>query len=138
MATSSKKTAIASASRTTPVKRPVAKKVVAATSAIKATTKKVVVAPVKKATVTATKKAASIPPKKVSAPKAEKPATKASATAKRATTKSIKKNTVTPEERYHMIATAAYFRAEQRGFSCGCAKEDWIHGEAQIDVMLNA
>ena len=122
MATSSKKTVTAPASRTTPVKKPVAKKVVVATSAIKATTKKVVVAPAKK----------------MSVPKTEKPASKQAETTKISTQKRVKKNTVTPEKRYHMIATAAYFRAEQRGFACGCAKEDWIHGEAQIDTMLNA
>jgi hypothetical protein len=125
MVTSSKKISNTSAVSTASTKKPVAKKIVAAT-------------PVKKAAATVTKKAAPIPAKKVSAPKAEKPAGKASATAKNAPTKSSKKNTVKPEERHHMIATAAYFRAEQRGFSCGCAKEDWIHGEAQIDAMLNS
>ena len=51
--------------------------------------------------------------------------------------KSAKKNTVTPEERYQMIATAAYFLAEQRGFTGGYEREDWISGEAQIDAKFN-
>lgn len=37
-----------------------------------------------------------------------------------------------------MIATATYFRAEQRGFAGGYEMEDWISGEAEIDTRLNA
>ncbi len=33
-----------------------------------------------------------------------------------------------PEE---MIAVAAYFRAEQRGFAPGCAMDDWLQAEAE-------
>lgn len=63
---------------------------------------------------------------------------KSSATVKSSLKNSVEKNTVTPEDRYRMIATAAYFCAEQRGFAGGCEMEDWISGEAQIDAMLNA
>jgi hypothetical protein len=36
-----------------------------------------------------------------------------------------------------MIAVAAYYCAEKRGFAgCG-AYEDWIKAEAEIDAMLN-
>jgi hypothetical protein len=45
---------------------------------------------------------------------------------------------IIPEERYKMIATAAYFRAEQRGFATGHETEDWSASEAEIDAMLNA
>ena len=138
MATSSKKTTTPRSAGTTPDKWPFAKKVVEATPATKATTKKAAPTPAKKTVAAATKKAAPTPAKKVSAPKTEKPASKQAATSKSAAKKSVKKNTVTPEERYHLIATAAYFLAEQRGFVCCCAKEDWISGEAQIDEMLNA
>jgi hypothetical protein len=75
--------------------------------------------------------ASTIPARK---PAASKPAT----TAKSAPQKSVKKNTATPEERYCMIATAAYFRAEHRGFVGGYEMEDWIAGEAQIDAKLGA
>ncbi len=72
--------------------------------------------------------------KKVSAPKSAK----AAATAKSAPGKSVKKSTVSPEERYKMIAAAAYLRAEQRGFRSGHALDDWIAAEAEIDAMLKA
>ena len=109
MATSSKKTITPPSARTTP-----AQKTIAVT----------------------TKKAAPIPAKKVSTPKTEKPTSKKAATAKSTPKKSVKKKTVSPEERYHMIATAAYFHAQQRGFVCCCEKQDWISGEAEIDAML--
>lgn len=38
--------------------------------------------------------------------------------------------------RNEMIAEAAYFLAEQRGFADGCALEDWLQAEAGIDAML--
>lgn len=40
---------------------------------------------------------------------------------------------ITPEQRAHMIAEAAYFRAEQRGFQGGDPVDDWLQAEAQID-----
>jgi hypothetical protein len=41
-----------------------------------------------------------------------------------------------PEERHGMIAVAAYFLAEQRGFVPGQAERDWQLAEHQIDRML--
>jgi hypothetical protein len=79
-----------------------------------------------------------IPAKKVNSPKTEKFASKPSTTAENATQKSDKKKTTTPEDRYPMIATTAYFRAEQRGFADGYEMADWIPGEAQIVAKLNA
>lgn len=38
--------------------------------------------------------------------------------------------------RHEMIAEAAYFLAQQRGFADGCALEDWLRAEAEIDAML--
>ncbi|WP_284155450.1 DUF2934 domain-containing protein [Sulfuricystis multivorans] len=46
------------------------------------------------------------------------------------------KRPVTPEERYKMIAEAAYFLAEKRGFAGGDMAQDWRNAEAQIDQML--
>lgn len=40
------------------------------------------------------------------------------------------------EDRHNMIATAAYYRAERRGFNGGCETEDWLGAEAEIDAML--
>lgn len=39
------------------------------------------------------------------------------------------------EQRHEMIATAAYFRAEQRGF-CGDSLDDWLAAEAEVDERL--
>jgi hypothetical protein len=41
-----------------------------------------------------------------------------------------------PDARNEMVARAAYFRAERRGFAEGCALQDWLEAEAEIDSML--
>lgn len=43
---------------------------------------------------------------------------------------------LTPEQRYQMIAEAAYFRAEKRGFALGDTLQDWLEAEAEIDSIL--
>jgi hypothetical protein len=78
------------------------------------------------------------PAKTASVPKIEKPASKHTETVASAPKKSVKKITVSPEERYKMVAEAAYYRAEQRGFATGHETEDWNASEAEIDAMLNA
>ncbi len=42
----------------------------------------------------------------------------------------------TPEERHRMIAAAAYFRAEKRGFNGQDPVNDWLAAEAEIDQSL--
>jgi len=42
---------------------------------------------------------------------------------------------ITPEQRYQMIAEAAYFRAQHQGF-CGNPAQDWVEAEAEIDRVL--
>ncbi len=37
-------------------------------------------------------------------------------------------------EREEMIAVAAYYRAEHRGFRIGNAVDDWLNAEAEFDV----
>ena len=44
----------------------------------------------------------------------------------------------TAEERSEMIAVAAYYLAEHRGFTAGNATDDWLTAEQQIDRMLEA
>jgi len=39
-------------------------------------------------------------------------------------------------DRDRMVAEAAYYRAEQRGFAPGHELEDWIASEADIDAYL--
>ena len=38
----------------------------------------------------------------------------------------------TPAERRHMIAEAAYYRAEKREFAPGHELEDWLEAEAEL------
>jgi hypothetical protein len=41
------------------------------------------------------------------------------------------------EDRRQLIAEAAYFRAERRGFQPGQELEDWLAAEIEIDALLN-
>ena len=43
---------------------------------------------------------------------------------------------VDPELRHRMIATAAYFIAEHRGFVPGHEQQDWYQAEAAIDWQI--
>jgi len=43
---------------------------------------------------------------------------------------------VPPEVREQMIAEAAYYRAELRGFEAGSEWEDWYQAEAEIDRLI--
>lgn len=54
-----------------------------------------------------------------------------------ATSKKASKAVVSPRERYEMIATMAYYRAEKRGFSPGSELDDWIECEQIVDSMLS-
>jgi hypothetical protein len=38
--------------------------------------------------------------------------------------------------RRRMIAEAAYFRAEARGFQAGDSLRDWLEAEAEVDAIL--
>jgi hypothetical protein len=42
----------------------------------------------------------------------------------------------TPQERHEMVAVAAYFRAERRGFAPGGAVQDWLAAEQDIARLL--
>lgn len=99
-------------------------------------------ADIRASTTTGTTKA---PAKKVSVKSGgKKPAatgarkTIAKAKAKKADTpkEAAPSQTVTPEERWRMVAEAAYLRAERRGFSGGNPTEDWLAAEAEIDAIL--
>jgi hypothetical protein len=43
---------------------------------------------------------------------------------------------VDPEQRAALIAEAAYYRAESRGFEPGHETEDWLAAEAEVDANL--
>ena len=43
---------------------------------------------------------------------------------------------VSNEERYRLIAEAAYFRSEKRSFAPGYELEDWLAAEAELETRL--
>lgn len=43
---------------------------------------------------------------------------------------------IDPERRRALIAEAAYFRAERRGFTPGHEAEDWLAAEVEVDTAL--
>ena len=85
-------------------------------------------APVKKAV---TQKAVA----KKAAPK--KATTKKASASRKTTSKPAAKTLISPRERYQMIATMAYYRAEKRNFAPGNDEQDWLECEQIIDEMLN-
>ena len=48
------------------------------------------------------------------------------------------RNEFSDEEWKDMIATAAYYRAERRGFEDGTADEDWYEAEAELRECFSA
>ena len=52
--------------------------------------------------------------------------------------KQNKSKTLKPDQDYQeMIAEAAYYKAEQRGFVPGFEQEDWLAAENEIRSMLD-
>ncbi|MGH8500908.1 MAG: DUF2934 domain-containing protein [Gammaproteobacteria bacterium] len=45
---------------------------------------------------------------------------------------------VSPEERWRMVAVAAYHKAEKRGFTAGGALDDWLDAEREVEALLGA
>lgn len=43
---------------------------------------------------------------------------------------------IDPDQRRALIAQAAYFRAERRGFVPGYEAEDWLAAESEVDTAL--
>lgn len=88
----------------------------------------------------ATKSAVKKAPAKAAAKPANKPAASKAAAAKPVATKKAvvpktpakKKSAITPEQHYRMVAEAAYYIAERRGFTPGDPAKDWQEAEAQI------
>jgi len=42
-----------------------------------------------------------------------------------------------PEERWKVIAVAAYHKAEKRGFDQGGEFQDWIEAEKEVEALLS-
>ncbi len=45
---------------------------------------------------------------------------------------------ISPDEREKLVARAAYFRAEKRGFAPGCELQDWVEAEAEVLRLIGA
>ena len=43
---------------------------------------------------------------------------------------------ISPEERWKMIAVAAYHKAEKRGFTAGGDMQDWDEAEKEVDKLI--
>jgi hypothetical protein len=41
-----------------------------------------------------------------------------------------------PEQRAALLAEAAYYRAQKRGFAPGHETEDWLAAETEVDALL--
>ncbi len=122
----------------TTAKKPSAKKPVASAPAIKVkpSAKQTTSTTAKKTSASKTK---TLPePAKAIAAKPEKNSGKASgkAAATKAPAAGKKKTTVTPQERYRMISTAAYYLAESRGFASGYEVKDWLTAELEVDAKI--
>jgi hypothetical protein len=57
-------------------------------------------------------------------------------TKKKVAATASKGTVISPRERYEMVATMAYYRAEQRNFEPGHDVQDWLDCERIIDEML--
>jgi len=42
------------------------------------------------------------------------------------------------QERDRLIAQAAYYRAEKRGFAPGCELQDWVEAEAEVLRLIGS
>ncbi|MEO8061301.1 MAG: DUF2934 domain-containing protein [Pseudomonadota bacterium] len=58
------------------------------------------------------------------------------AAAKKAKPPSAAASFAGPGERAALIAKAAYYRAEKRGFAPGHEREDWFAAESEVDAQL--
>jgi hypothetical protein len=81
-------------------------------------------------------------------PAKERVAKKTAVKAKKAPAKKVNKKStittkpqtasinITSEERWKMIAVAAYHKAEKRGFAPGSELQDWAEAEQEVDELL--
>lgn len=47
-----------------------------------------------------------------------------------------KKIAISAEDRYHLIAIEAYFRAKRQNFDPRCVVQQWIEAETEVDRLL--
>jgi len=63
-----------------------------------------------------------------------KPSTAKSSRAKKPSSTAID---ISEEQRMHMIAEVAYFKAEKRGFAGGSPVDDWLAAESEVNALLS-
>jgi hypothetical protein len=112
------------------IKKKAARKTAASTKATPA--KKVT----KKAAVSAEKAPAKKAARKTAASAKATPAKKAARKSTATPKANIPSLNITSEERWKMIAIAAYHKAENRGFAPGGELQDWAEAEKEIDDLL--
>jgi hypothetical protein len=66
-----------------------------------------------------------------------KPSSQKTTSKKKSASASRGSSLISPRERYEMIATMAFYRAEQRNFDPGHDVEDWLDCERIIDQMIS-
>ena len=57
---------------------------------------------------------------------------------KRSPRKQSTTHEIHPVVRHQLIELTAYYLSEQRGFHGGCAHDDWLRAEQEIDAMIAA
>lgn len=72
---------------------------------------------------------------------AKKTASDTTVKTKTARTSKVKKSSaatfeINAEERWRMIANAAYLKAEARSFAPGHETEDWLQAEKEVDALI--
>ena len=132
MATNTKKPSAAPIAAVAPAAaKPAAKKAVATKTA--ATHK--VIAPVA-APVTTPPVAAKKAPAVVMAAAAKPVAEKISATMTKLKPSTARAPVLNVEQRNHYVSVAAFYIAEQRGFTLGNPADDWLAAEAEVDRLI--
>ena len=76
-------------------------------------------------------------PRKTAESGSKKPGKPRAAKAPAETVSAAGGKSVTPEQRYRMVAEAAYHHAERRGFVGGDPLNDWLLAEKEVDKLLN-
>ena len=71
-------------------------------------------------------------------PGAKKQLSTAQGGSKKPSAKSLKAREISAEERQGLIAEAAYYIAEQRGFQGDLSMDDWLQAEAEVDAQFAA
>jgi len=87
-------------------------------------------------TVSAKKAPAKVAVKKTAINVKEAPTKKVAKKSKTTSKQKTPSISITSEERWKMIAIAAYHKAERRGFAPGSDLQDWADAEQEIDELL--